>query len=245
MQSDQSIKGFTTRKFINPQTGEVSYKYFWKRNEVPKIEITGPLVNRLSGLTLIQKDLTNCISWIKKAKEMTSLSIGKENAEYVSNDDRETFNVVKALFVASLSFYGKCFTEASGRGAQVSRNWLSKEFKSSHDYHMKYRHNFAAHSGDENVEIAKTFVLLHPKRKMEFLPFLPTVRNQPDFIFSTESETDFEYLLLHVAELVNDKYQKLGEKIIDELISPKGIDFWHEKFKNKTTVELGYPKKNS
>jgi hypothetical protein len=53
-------------------------------------------------------------------------------------------------------------------GAQVSRD-----------------HNFAAHSGDEQLELTKSYVLVHPDRR-DFLPFLPTMRMQPDVVLARE-----------------------------------------------------------
>jgi hypothetical protein len=82
-------------------------------------------------------------------------------------------------FVTALTFCGKCFSESAGRRAQVSRDWLEAEYRTVHDYFMKYRHNFAAHSGDEQLELTKSYVLIHPDRR-DFLPFLPTMRMQPD-----------------------------------------------------------------
>ena len=152
-------------------------------------------------------------------------------------------SIIKALFVASLTFYGKCFTEANGRCAQISRNWLDAEHKEIHDYYMMFRHNFAAHSGDEKIELAKTFVLLHPKRKNEVLPYLPTIRMQPDLVLSRDDESSFEELIIYVTELVSKKYNDLAFKIVEELVMVKDVAFWREKAKLGETVELSLPRK--
>lgn len=245
MESISKYKGFTTNKFIDPNTGEVTYKYYWKRNEAPKIEITGPLVKRLAGYTLIQKDLVNCLKWIQQAKALASEELPKDGASFYIPSNRDSFNIVKALFVASLTFYGKCFTKANGRGAQVSRDWLLGEYKKNHDNYMKYRHNFAAHSGDEEIEIAKTFVLLHPKKKNEYLQALPVMRLQPDLAISLDLEEDFEALIQYVITLVEGKAEKLSYKIINELILPRGIDFWRLNARKNQIVTLGYPRKSN
>ena len=40
----------------------------------------------------------------------------------------------------------------------MSRDWLEAEYRTVHDYFMKYRHNFAAHSGDEQLELTKSYL---------------------------------------------------------------------------------------
>jgi hypothetical protein len=131
----------------------------------------------------------------------------------------------------------------AGLIAQISRDWLDAEHKELHDYYMMYRHNFAAHSGDEKIELANTYVLLHPKRKNEVLPYLPTIRKQPDIVFSREDENSFEELITYVIELVSKKYNDLAFKIVKELIMAKDVAFWREKAKLGETVELSLPRK--
>ena len=238
----QLTKNLSSKAFVDNATGEIHYHYYWKRNKAPKVEITGLLPNKLSGLTLIQKDLGNALRWIKAAKELTPKNIDSSKGFYYLADNRSTFDLVKALFVASLTFYGKCFTEANGRSAQVSRDWLDAKHKKAHDYYMMYRHNFAAHSGDEKVELAKTFVLLHPK-KNEILPLLPTMRMQPDLVFTHDDEDDLEELIEYVINLVSQKYNDLAFKITNDLVMVKNIDFWKEQFRIGETVELNLPRK--
>ena len=193
MQSDKSVKGLTTKKFIDQKTGELYYKYFWKRNEVPTVEIKGKLPDKLSGYTLIRKDLDNALGWVDLAEELMPPMDSEKN--YAKSGDRKVFNQVKGLFVAALTFYGKCFTEAEGRNAQISRNWLDAEHKELHDYYMKLRHNFAAHSGKEKFELAKSYVLLHPKKKMNFfLIYLPHALNQILLYLVTEKKVFESYL---------------------------------------------------
>ncbi|WP_102363275.1 hypothetical protein [Vibrio cyclitrophicus] len=245
MRSDSSFKNLTSKKHIDPQTGQAHVHYFWKRNKVPLVEITGKLPNKLSGLTLIQKDLGNALKWMQLAQ---NLAKGTDiTGNFVKANNRETFDVIKALFVASLTFYGKCFTEANGRNAQASRNWLDEDYKELHDYYMNFRHNFAAHSGDEKIELAKTFVLLHPKKKQELLPFLPTIRLQPDVVLprTDSEEKGLEDLIVYVSKLVTERYNKLSQKIIHDLVLVEETAYWREKAKQNKPVELGFPKKKT
>ena len=241
MKSDNSVKGLVSKKYIDPETGKGVVKYFWKRNLVPKVEITGKLPNKLSGLTLIQKDLNNALKWMQMAKGL--IGDERKNPGYIFCKDRDIFDHVKALFVASLTFYGKCYTEANGRGAQVSRNWLDDEHKKIHDFYMGYRHNFAAHSGDEKVELAKTYVLLHPKRKEELLPYLPTIRLQPDIVLPDFGDKGLEDLIVYVSTLVSEKYDKLSRKIVNEMVLTREPSYWRSRSKIDKPVELQLPPK--
>ncbi|MCS0362771.1 hypothetical protein [Vibrio diabolicus] len=242
MKSIDTVQQLTSEHILDPDTGAVSPRYYWKRNKVPTVEIKGKLPNKLSGLTLIKKDLVNALNWIRTAKSLTNSSY-QGCGGYFEPDDREVYNQIKALFVASLTFYGKCFTEANGRGAQASKSWLNEEYTELHEYYMNFRHNFAAHSGDEKVELARTFVLLHPKKKSEILPYLTTVRQQPDLVLPTEGDKGLEELIEYVITLVDEKYEKLSFKIIDDLILSEGVAYWRQKSKKGAPVVLGYPQK--
>ncbi|HDZ3716304.1 TPA: hypothetical protein RSW55_004344, partial [Vibrio vulnificus] len=108
MKSDQSIKQLTTKQFVDPITGEMNIHYYWKRNKIQKVEITGKLPNKLSGLSLIKKDLDNALKWVQQARKLASENSDDSSEKgYKPSGDREIFDQVKAFFVASLTFYGK------------------------------------------------------------------------------------------------------------------------------------------
>jgi hypothetical protein len=225
MRSDTSEPRLVPKRILDPSTGEADVNYDWDGRLVPKIPITGRLIDQLSGYSLIKKDLDSALRWVGSAKKIASTHPNWGQLGYFHATDRESFDLVKAYFVASLAFYGKCFTEAAGRHAQVSRDWLDTNYRTVHDEVMKYRHNLAAHSGDERIENTKTYVLLKPDRTA-FLPFLPTARFQPDVIFPSEAELGFEELIKHVGAKVAERYDKVAQKIIGECIIPAGVSFW-------------------
>jgi hypothetical protein len=225
MQSDTSMPRLVPKRMLDTATGVANTDYYWDGLLAPKIEINGHLVDQFSGYSLIKKDLDNALKWMQRAKSIaaTHPSWGQDTA-YNHATDRESFDTVKAYFIASLTFYGKCFTEAAGRRAQVSRDWLDAEYRELHDYYMKYRHNLAAHSGDEQLELAKTYVLLHPSKK-DILPYLPTMRYQPDIALSSDGEPAFPELIEHVAAKVVERFNKVSEKIYDVVLSHNTV-FW-------------------
>lgn len=241
MKSDTSEPRLVPKREINPATGAASINYFWDEHLAPKVEISGKLVDKLSGYTLIKKDLDNALKWMKLAEKLASGVQSPEDKGYVHMTDRETFDVIKAYFVAALTFYGKCFTEAAGRHANASRDWLDVRYRDLHDSYMSYRHNFAAHSGNERFELATTYVLLHPNRR-ELLPYLPTIRLQPDLALPSPGELGLADLIEHVATKVTDKYNKLSQKIIHDFIIPAGVVHWCSAADKGEPVVLSPPK---
>ena len=207
------------------------------------VEIQGKLIDKLSGYALIKKDLDSALNWIKLAQKM--LPEKNNNFANVKSSERDVFDQIKALFVAALTFYGKCYTEAAGRHAQVSRDWLDTEHKELHDFYMKYRHNFAAHSGDERLELAKTYVLVHPKKKEGLLPYLPTIRVQPDLVTSSDDEKNLRDLIGHVRKILLEKNEKLTDKVINSLVLTKDENFWRAAVKEKKPVVLELPHRGS
>ncbi len=241
MKSDLSIPKLTVKREIDSISGEMDVHYYWESKLSPKVELIGKPVDKLSGYTLIKKDLDNSLNWIRVAEKLSNNAydtneVVKEHSQvYQVAKDREISDHIKAYFVASLTFYGKCFTNANGRHAQVARDWLDLEHQQLHDYFMKYRHNFAAHSGDEHIELAKTFVLLHPNKKI-LLPYLPTARLQPDVVLtSSKGEKGLAELIEYVSIIVVERYNKLSDKIINEFILTHDMEFWH------TAIDNGKP----
>jgi len=141
----------------------VDIDYYWDGKLAPKVHITGKLVDRLSGYSLIKKDLDNALKWMRLAKALANEHRPAGEGAYLETKNRDVFDLVKAYFVASVTFYAKCFTETARRHAQASRAWLDPGFLSAHDSCMSYRNNLAAHSGDKEFELAKTYVLINPE----------------------------------------------------------------------------------
>jgi len=241
MKSDTSEPRLVPKREVDSSTGTGSINYYWDEQLAPKVQISGKVVDQLSGYTLIKKDLDNAFKWMKQAEKLAEGSREPEDKGYFHATDRETFDVIKAYFVAALTFYGKCFTEAQGRHANASRDWLDVKYRDLHDFYMSYRHNFAAHSGDECLELAKTYVLLHPNRRA-LLPYLPTTRLQPDVALPSPGELGLADLIEHVATKVTERYNKLAQKIINDFVIPAGLVHWCAAADKGDPVEVALPK---
>jgi hypothetical protein len=225
MRPDTSEPRLIVQHSVDANTGVTEHRYLWDGVEAKKVQISGALAERIAGLTLIQKDLTNALRWIDRAIELAKPHISGSEPGWFKDEDRNTFDDVKAYFIAALTFYGKCYTEAAGRKTQVSRDWLDVSFRDAHDYYMAYRHGFAAHSGTERFELGKTFVLVAPDGS-DFIPVLPTARVQPDIAVSDKEEKGFRDLIEHAIAKVVTKYERTTQKVINELVIPRGVAFW-------------------
>lgn len=225
-------------RVMNPETGEVTLNYFWDNQAIPKVRLSGRRAERLAGLTLIQKDLNNCANWIIKAAEQAKTLKGDTEAQFTRFEDRDVADQIKALFVAALTFYGKAFTQAAGRRMQLSRDWLDESFRETHDFYMKFRHNMAAHSGDEKLEHAESDMLLVPDSTGTHSPIqLFTNRLQPDFAWSSDDEETFTALIAHVLEKVQSKSEELSSQIFDASML-KGAAFWKAAAQKGTSVDV-------
>jgi hypothetical protein len=224
MKPDTSNPKLVPKRHIDPVTGKTDVDYYWEQQLAPKVQITGKLADQLCGYVLIKKDLDSALNWINAAATLAQSQENSSDNHYHATK-REVFDLVKAYFVAALTFYGKCFTEAAGRHTQLSRDLVDSNLRDLHDFYMMYRHNFAAHSGDERLELAKTYVLVHPT-KNELIPHLPTSRMQPDLVLFEKGEPGLADLIKDVSAKVLVKYDKLSQKIIRDLVVPQGPAFW-------------------
>ncbi len=240
---ESSIPRLTVERQLDTDTGSSTTKYFWDGQPIPQVTLTGAVAEQISGLALIQKDLSNALRWVKKATTLTESLNSTGDTKYLQITDRELGDEIKCLFVASLIFYAKAFTEAAGRHAQMSRDWLDSEYRDTHDYFMTFRHNMAAHSGDEKLEIGQSYILLIPSRT-GFDIRLGTSRSQPDFAIGEGDNERFCGLIAHAIEKVSVKYNKAGRKTI-ELAAQKGAEFWENAAKKGGSVDATQLHKDS
>jgi hypothetical protein len=199
-------------------------KYFYKRKLAPRIELHSKLSQQIAAYTLIEKDLRNVLVWLESIEKMQPSD--NVNASGVGND-RETFNLIKGLYVGALTIYGKCFTACEGRRLSLQKKFMDKEYREVHDHIMHMRHNFAAHSGADNFEDVKVVLVLYPNKKSNEKPFIYRELMQPDYIALTE--ISFSDLVKHIQVKVKAKIDVIYEKILDDEVGDKGKDYWYKK----------------
>jgi hypothetical protein len=212
--------------YLEDEGFSVDYKF--KGRSIPQVKIEGAVAEQMSGLMLIHNDLEHSKKWLSKAKDAVSSNNDNHDdgtdVPVLTDDDDLTFQAAKPLLISSLTFYAKAFTSASGRRAQMSRDWLDSEYHDRHDFFMHLRHNMAAHSGDKSPERAESYVLIIPTGKNRLVR-LHTNVYQPSMIMSQDETEDFEDLIHHaivkVRKKYKDKYEFLLEKCLD-----KSYNYW-------------------
>ena len=216
------------REHINPSTGNHTNTYFYKNRKCYCIILESKLAQQLAGYSLIEKDIRSIKIWLDEI--LPYVTTLKKNQSQKS-PDRKTFNLVKGLFVSSVTFYGKCFTQCDGRKVKLRRSDIKDEkLKNHHDDIMKFRHNFTAHSGDEKIELVKIALVLDSKKNRKTLPHIITELLQPDTVGETDIKDYFE-LLEYLQDFVTKRMKKISDKIYAEEILPKGRDYWYKKVK--------------
>jgi hypothetical protein len=198
---------------LDGTTGEIIVDYYWKGTNVEKVAVTGGIVRRYAGLTMIQRDLQNAWRWSRYAAELLD-GVGLSNTvPFQSIDNRDVGDLIKGLFVAALSYYAKCFNRAEGRRVRLSREMIAKEYQSEHDDFMEYRNTLAAHAGSNELEHVQPYLLLIPPSQAEFDFTLVTAGKQADFSHSGDSK-GFSLLIEHVLQLVVDQGVQTAKRII-------------------------------
>lgn len=215
--------GWTIIETYVPGKG-LSNEYYYQGEKAPSVRMTDKISRQYAAYTLIEKDLRSVIFWLEEIERLSPDPIDRVK-------DPAKMNMVKGLFVAALTFYGKCFSSCEGRGIKLERGNISEEFQDAHDHVMKLRHNFAAHSGAENLEEVKVSLALHPSKKSDMKPQLYTELFQPDYV-SGESLA-FKALAEHLRGVTFSKRSRVGEVVLEKIVAPKGKRYWYTKAKTK------------
>ena len=204
-------------------------RYLYKDKLAKRIPLTGKLAENLAGYALIEKDLRSILIWLAEIDKMyPKVEQGKDSA---ISPDRERFDVIKGLFIASLIFYGKCFSSCEGRRTKLDRKLLNREYRDTHHEIIIMRHNLAAHSGADKFEDVVISLVLPPKKKQNLSPNIFRELSQADLVISDEDEVSFEELVKHVQKKVLDKIKVVEDKILNEEVMTKGKDYWYRQAK--------------
>lgn len=203
--------------------GGLKNKYFYNKIPAPSISMEDKISQQYAAYTLIERDLRSVIFWLEE--------IEKQNPDTLDRvKNPEKMNLIKGLFVAALTFYGKCFTSCEGRKTKLERAQIDPVHQEVHDRVMSLRHNFAAHSGAENFEEVRVSLVLHPDIGSNMKPQLYTEMFQPDYI-STD-ELAFLALAKSLQQLVKIKRGSVGEKVLEKVVLPQGKEYWYAKEKS-------------
>lgn len=93
---------------------------------------------------------------------------------------------------------------------------------------MEYRHTLAAHSGEGQWDTGKLRLLLPPKKGSKIGPRINSELHRLDFEDDRMDECQFLDLIKIVHAKVAAKKEIIGKKIFNEIIFPKGEDYWYK-----------------
>jgi hypothetical protein len=230
MKTDDLGGGWSKFTVLDPKTQTFYNRYYYKRVKAKRVVIDTPKAKALAAYTLIEKDLRSVSIWLNEIKELLAgdeVTVGKSGSQKTAHD-RTRYNLIKGLFVASLTFYAKCFATCEGRKVKLEKRNLSDEFQRHHDSIIEIRHNFAAHSGAKQVERVHVVMALDIKKRKGAIPFLTRELGQPDS-YSLEYTEEFISLVNHVKEFVDGKVDTLNEKVLKDDILTKPPEYWYKK----------------
>jgi len=167
--------------------------------------------------------------WLEELKKRDVESPALRGNFFRNGIDRENYNLIKGLFVAALTFYGKCFSKCDGRPVKPERTQLDSKFRELHDLCISYRHNFAAHSGAKKLEHVKIAVVYPAKYKSK-VPFrIFKELHQPDVFWPAPEDVSMPELLEHGRSIANRKIEQLATKIQNEEVIAKAALLWGKK----------------
>jgi hypothetical protein len=208
---------FTSTEAMDPSTGIVHHTYLYKRKPCRRVLLKSKLSRQLAGYALIEKDLRSVAIWLKEIAVRHTEKPRDPNAPHITSKDRDNYNLVKGLFVAALTFYGKCFSSCDGRPVKLERVQLEKKFHRLHDECILYRHNFAAHSGKAKLETADVALVYRAKIQAKLIFQLNIEMQQPDVFWTDPRDTSLLELVEHVTEIAKRKIDILKLKIQTEV----------------------------
>jgi hypothetical protein len=209
----QTPKTIESKHFIDRVTGKTYRRYTYKGRPCVRVEVKSKIVDQLAGYTLIEKDLRSVRIWLEEIDRLHTDRPTRESERYHAPEDRERYNIVKGLFVAALTFYGKCFSKCEGRPVKLERAQLDTAFLELHDDCIAYRHNFAAHSGAKRIEHVEVAVVFPAKPKPDSPVQIFRELHQPDLFWPREPSRTLVDLVDHVRLVADRKISQLTSKV--------------------------------
>jgi hypothetical protein len=225
------------RRTFDLETRTFETSHYLNGEPIPQVPLSGPLAIQGAGLGLIMGDLTSGLRWMQRVEQIL-VAEGYDGRPGTNRfKDRETGDEVKGLFIASLSFYAKAFTEAGGRRLKMQKEWLDESFRNTHEYFMIFRHNLAAHSGDQKIEQANLYLILVPAGTDTTDFRLFTDRLQPDLALRDPAGNTFLSLIAHARSKVEERFEKLTERVL-KVVVQRDVDFWRNAARKNEAVDL-------
>jgi hypothetical protein len=208
----------------------VEYEYFYKQIKCHKEKLDSKLIKNYEGYILIERDIRNIDVWLRLLLEYLHKIYGDKIPKIPrtrTKGKEDLHDIIKALFISSITIYGKLFTKSNGRNAKLEKEILKDNFEliKFHEKLMEQRHNFAAHSGNLKMEGVFVYLLIDPIRERKTIPEIVREIFQPDSPSLEEIEI-FRRLINFISIQVNNKLSEIYNRINSNILK-KGEELWH------------------
>ncbi len=203
---------------LNQDTGNFEYAYFCSGKRCPVRYIESPIAKKYIGYDLIFHDLESAKNWINlackkidenrscRSKNKLSCDIFSPHLEGAENE------VIQALFISSVTYYGKCFTSAEGRRIKLEESNLPAEFLPAHKKIMEFRNTIAAHSGEGPWDTGR-LALIEPVEGEAVSRALWSELKFLQFHDDRDEEFGFLRLIEYLEKTVDEKMSVLRKNI--------------------------------
>lgn len=196
-------------------TGRATRSYYYREQLAIRQELDSKIAKRVSGFTLIEKDIRTIKSETLRSLVPADLGLAPK------------ILVARAVFVAIVTTYGKLFVTAEGRSTSLdAKGWVSTEHKTWHEQLMHMRHSFTAHAG-EGAESCETVLVIDCALSDRTGPRLFTELLQPTFPGLPELE-GIEQLLSVLQARAKAALDKATAALYDEVretFTPEKLKF--------------------
>ncbi len=211
--------GWVAKQTIHEDARRTEYYYEGRR--IKRNVVTGRIAEQYAGYALIEKDLRTILRWLEKTDNFLS-EVHPIGSVVIKNEEEWDSDIVKALFVAIVSFYGRLFNSCEGRGGvKLGKEIIPKEFLSIHDELMGYRNKFVSHAGVSNAELVEIVCARPSENSIIGFPRIFIELRQLDTIYPRDDEKTIRKLVLELQKRVKEKMMKFHDKIHQEQIFGK------------------------
>lgn len=213
-------------KEATPDGDSVKIRYFENHQPLKAYNLNSMLGKQCAGLQLIIKDLEIVGATLKLALTLTE----KNNTS--TTETFKTFNpedaeqlILASLVTSSIVTYAKYFTQGKGLAPFIQRDQVRKVLDSDllayHDKMLDLRHTWVAHGGENDLEIAKTVVVVDMDRKKSFDYFHHVHFSTAPIVNDIEK---FINLTNNVLALIRDILQKRSLTLWTEELSTLAVE---------------------
>ncbi|NWB51882.1 hypothetical protein [Pseudomonas sp. F8002] len=198
--SQPNEPNITFEKEISHEHNIVKVRYFKDKHPIKSYAFDTSLGKQCAGLQLIIKDLEIVLATLKLTLTLPLMEPSTNpNIDYfqftTSNPDQL---ILTSLINSSIITYAKYFTQGKGLAPFINSEKIKSELSSDayilHEKIIDLRHNFIAHGGVNDFELAKTVILIdlthsHSLTYVHHVhhSVMPLVNNIEAFIDLTES----------------------------------------------------------